>query len=326
MIGRIYTYYLFWLILSKKCMMSLTFLKFLQPYLQLYRLEKPIGIFLLLCPTICGVACAFLDATTSISPSLDLLKKVLLLFTLGVILMRSSGCGVNDFFDVDFDKHVARTKSRPFALGLLTKKQVLWAIFIPIIISCSLLLYAIIVWGFSWQLVLWAIVALFLAMTYPLLKRFFPLPQAYLAICFSISIPMSYVAFGLNPFNYTVGLLILGNALWTIGYDTFYAMTDKIDDEKLSLHSSAKTFGRYDGLIAGCCYAVGVILLVQTLLHVNNILNNILIIFASLNYITLLYLYFHYRKYKQPFLIFKKSIWICIFLMLMAGTAVLFRF
>lgn len=209
----------------------------MRPYLQLMRLDKPIGILLLLWPTLWGLWLAAQGM-----PDL----KILLIFVIGVVLMRSAGCVINDFADRNFDGHVQRTQQRPLVTGAVTARQ-------------ALLLFAGLV-GMSFALVLFlnpftialSVGAAALATLYPFMKRYTYLPQFVLGAAFAWAIPMAYSA-QLNALPWIVWLIYLANLLWTVAYDTAYAMVDREDDLQVGIKSTAILFGRYDrGMIALC--------------------------------------------------------------------------
>lgn len=210
----------------------------LSVYARLMRIEKPIGTFLLLWPTFWAlwIASRGLPDFT-----------VLLAFTLGTFLMRSAGCVVNDFADRDIDGAVARTSRRPFAQGLVTKSEALLLLLILCLLAalCLLPLNRL-----TW---LMSLPALFLAITYPFTKRFFPLPQFYLGLAFSFGIPMAFAAVteSVPPLAW---LIFAANVLWTLAYDTIYAMADKEDDLKIGIKTSAITFGHHDVSAVMLCH------------------------------------------------------------------------
>ena len=198
-------------------------------YIRLMRLDKPIGIFLLLWPTLWGLFIAA-DGHPSI--------QHLIIFILGTVFMRSAGCVANDILDRRFDSSVTRTKLRPLANQSIPVKN---AFFLLI----TLLLGAFIcVLFLNENAFYFSLVALFLALTYPLTKRFFVMPQAYLGLSFGMGIPMAFVANNIS-LSLTAWLLFLANVFWAIAYDTLYAVTDKNDDLKIGIRSSAIWFGNY---------------------------------------------------------------------------------
>ena len=210
----------------------------LSVYARLMRMEKPIGTFLLLWPTFWALWIA-----SKGMPDFT----VLLAFTLGTFLMRSAGCVVNDFADRDIDGAVARTSQRPFAQGLVTKSEALLLLLILCLLAalCLLPLNRL-----TW---LMSLPALFLAVTYPFTKRFFPLPQFYLGLAFSFGIPMAFAAVA-NSVPPLAWLIFAANVLWTLAYDTIYAMADKEDDLKIGIKTSAITFGHHDVSAVMLCH------------------------------------------------------------------------
>lgn len=208
-------------------------------YEKLMRLDKPIGILLLLWPTLWGQWLASHGHPDWL---------ILWIFVMGVVLMRSAGCVINDYADRDFDKHVARTRERPLAAGRVSPKEaLLLAAGLSVLAFLLILPLNNLVIGLS-------VVALFLAASYPFTKRFFAIPQAYLGIAFGFGIPMSYAAlWGDIPLEAWV--LLLANTFWAIAYDTQYAMVDREDDLKIGIKTSAITFGKHDLTAIAVCYA-----------------------------------------------------------------------
>lgn len=218
----------------------------LDVYERLMRLDKPIGILLLLWPTLWA-----LWAVSWGQPTL----LVLWIFILGTVLMRSAGCVINDYADRDFDGHVERTKNRPMATGVVSKKEaLLLAAGLSIVAFCLILPLNKLVWLLS-------VPALLLAASYPFTKRFFAIPQAYLGLAFGFGIPMAYAAF-LEMVPWGAWLLLAVNVFWCIAYDTEYAMVDREDDLKIGIKTSAITFGRFDVVAVMLCYAIALGLLV----------------------------------------------------------------
>jgi len=211
----------------------------LSHYEKLMRLDKPIGILLLLWPTLWG---------QWLASNGDPNWLILWIFVMGVVLMRSAGCVINDYADRDFDPHVARTRERPLAAGKVSAREALL-----LAAGLSLLAFLLILPLNALVLKL-SVVALFLAASYPFTKRFFAIPQAYLGIAFGFGIPMSYAAlWGEVPSEAWV--LLAANIFWAIAYDTQYAMVDREDDLKIGIKTSAITFGRYDLVAIAVCYA-----------------------------------------------------------------------
>lgn len=218
----------------------------LDAYERLMRLDKPIGILLLLWPTLWA-----LWAVSWGQPPL----LVVWIFVFGTVLMRSAGCVINDYADRNFDGHVERTKNRPMATGEVGRKEaLLLAAGLAMIAFCLILPLNRTVWLLS-------VPALFLAATYPYTKRFLAIPQAYLGIAFGFGIPMAYAAF-LEMVPWGAWLLLLANIFWCIAYDTEYAMVDRDDDLKIGIRTSAITFGRFDVAAVMFCYAMAIVLLI----------------------------------------------------------------
>ena len=214
-------------------------------YARLMRLDKPIGILLLLWPTLWAL---FL-ASDGHPPILHIF-----IFSLGTLLMRSAGCAVNDYADRDFDKFVKRTEHRPLTSGKISGKETLLVASFLAIISFLLVLQL------NTLTIQLSFAALAIAIIYPFTKRFFAMPQAVLGIAFGFGIPMTYAA-ELNSVPWQAWLMLLGNIAWAIAYDTAYAMVDRDDDLRLGLKTSAITFGKYDIFCVALCYACTLLLL-----------------------------------------------------------------
>lgn len=202
----------------------------LAAYYYLCRFDKPIGTELVFWPTLWALWIA-----SQGTPDLN----ILLLMILGVIFMRAAGCAINDFADRKVDGAVARTKNRPLATGIIQPIEAIWVFLILVVASAMLLLFLPI------ETFYWSFGALFLAFIYPFMKRYTHLPQVFLGAAFSWSIPMAYTAVGQTP-DLTCWLLYFGNLAWTVAYDTQYAMTDREDDLKIGVKSTAILFGHYD--------------------------------------------------------------------------------
>lgn len=255
--------------------------------IKLMRLDKPIGILLLLYPCILA-----LIAGSGFAPE-KIELKFWLIFIIGSILMRSAGCVINDYFDQDIDKHVKRTENRPLAAAQISSKNALYLLLFLCILAACLLFFL------PLQTYIFVVFAFILAMTYPLAKRYLAIPQAYLGLCFSMSMPVAYYSFsnveknfnGFNIFNefnifniFTLIFLMLANFLWVLSYDTFYAMVDKADDFELAKQQKIKTsalfFGKYDYVYALIFYYLsftGFLLI----LIINNLFYNNLIAILS---------------------------------------------
>lgn len=202
----------------------------LKAYIQLTRFDKPIGTELLLWPTFWAVWLAAYG-----QPSL----KVVFIMFLGVLFMRAAGCAINDFADRKVDGLVERTKQRPLVSGIISSKEALGVFAVLVLLSASLLLFLPI------ETFYWSFGALGLATLYPFTKRFTYMPQFVLGAAFSWAIPMAYVAQGKTP-DLSCWLLYAANLSWTVAYDTQYAMTDRADDLKIGVKSTAILFGKYD--------------------------------------------------------------------------------
>ena len=217
----------------------------LSQYEKLMRLDKPIGILLLLWPTLWG---------QWLASNGDPQWLILWIFVIGVVLMRSAGCVINDYADRDIDPHVARTRERPLAAGKVSPKEALL-----LAAGLSLLAFLLIL-PLNTLVLKLSVVALFLAASYPFTKRFFAIPQAYLGIAFGFGIPMSYAALqGEVPME--AWILLAANTFWAIAYDTQYAMVDRADDLNIGIKTSAITFGRFDLAAIAACYGATLALL-----------------------------------------------------------------
>ena len=215
-------------------------------YLLLMRLHKPIGIWLLLWPTLWGLW----FAAGGMPP-----PKVLAIFVLGTVLMRSAGCVVNDLADRNFDPHVARTRDRPIAAGRVTPGEAVRLFVVLCLIAFGL------VTQLNLTTVLLAAPAVLLAASYPYAKRFHALPQAHLGLAFSWGIPMAFAAIG-KPVPWMLcAELMLATVLWAVAYDTFYAMVDREDDLRVGVKSSAILFGDHDRAITSALQLAVIVLL-----------------------------------------------------------------
>ena len=214
-------------------------------YEKLMRLDKPIGILLLLWPTLW----ALWIAAEGMPPWL-----VLVIFCLGTVLMRSAGCVINDYADRAFDPHVERTRDRPLAAGKVRPGE---ALALAAVLSA---LAFLLILPLNRQVIELSVAALFFAASYPYTKRFFAIPQAYLGVAFGFGIPMAYAAVQ-EQLPADAGWLLLANVFWAIAYDTEYAMVDREDDLKIGIRTSAITFGRFDVAAVMACYAASLALL-----------------------------------------------------------------
>ena len=220
--------------------------KKINAYERLMRLDKPIGILLLLWPTLWALLIAGNGKPDWI---------IVLIFITGTVLMRSAGCVMNDLADHSFDGLVERTKHRPLITSEVSKKEAYW-------LAAGLCLAAFGLVCLMNRLTIYiSFAALFFAATYPLTKRFLAIPQAYLGIAFGMGIPMAFAA-TTGDVPTVAWLLMAANIFWAIAYDTEYAMVDRDDDLKIGIMSSAITFGRFDVLAVMLCYAATLLLLV----------------------------------------------------------------
>ncbi|WP_372882037.1 4-hydroxybenzoate octaprenyltransferase [Psychromonas sp.] len=217
-----------------------------QAYAQLMRIDKPIGTLLLLWPTLWALWIAAQGV-----PDLS----VLLVFSTGVFLMRSAGCVINDFADRKIDGFVERTRHRPLPSGRATSSEAIKLFLVLAMLSFLLVLTQN---GLTIQL---SFVGLLLAFAYPFMKRFTYLPQFFLGIAFSWAIPMAYAAQA-NALPAVVWLVFLVNILWTIAYDTLYAMVDRDDDLKIGVKSTAVLFAHNDKLIIAILQLTSLMLLI----------------------------------------------------------------
>ena len=217
----------------------------LPDFIRLARLDRPIGILLLLWPTLWGLWLA----ADGLPPT-----YVLFAFVLGTVLMRSAGCVINDYADRNFDGHVERTRNRPLATGVIRPREAL-------LYAAGLSLLALLlVLPLNTLVLMMSVPALFLAGSYPFTKRFLAIPQAYLGIAFGFGIPMAFAAVqGSVPA--IAWLMLLANVFWAVAYDTEYAMVDRPDDLKIGIRSAAITFGRFDVVAVMLCYAIALGLL-----------------------------------------------------------------
>jgi 4-hydroxybenzoate polyprenyltransferase len=202
-------------------------------YWRLMRFDRPIGILLLLWPTLWALWVAGEG-----SPS----AGNILIFCTGVVLMRAAGCIMNDVADRDFDPHVERTKSRPLACGELTVRQALFAFFVLMLLAFGLVLMT------NALTVKLAFAGALLASTYPFFKRWTHYPQVVLGVAFGWGVPMAFAAENSQVAN-VAWLILVINVIWSVVYDTLYAMVDRDDDISIGLKSTAIRFGRFDLLI-----------------------------------------------------------------------------
>ncbi len=214
-------------------------------YGRLVRLDKPIGILLLLWPTLWALWIAS-DGRPPLA--------IVVVFVVGTVLMRSAGCAINDWADRDFDRHVARTAERPLTAGRIAGWEAL------AVAAALALLSLLLILRLNGLTLALSVVAAFVAASYPFTKRFFALPQAYLGIAFGFGIPMAFAAIQdrVPPVAWT---LLAANVFWAVAYDTEYAMVDRDDDLRIGIRTAAITFGRGDVAAVMLCYAATLALL-----------------------------------------------------------------
>ena len=215
-------------------------------YAQLIRLEKPIGFYLLLWPTLWALAIAAQGAPDG---------WLLFVFVCGTFLMRSAGCAINDYADRDLDLNVARTRERPLTSGKITTREAL-----SVFAVLSLLAFLLVLSLNRFTIIL-SFVGILLAASYPYMKRFHYLPQVHLGAAFGWAVPMAFAA-QTGSLPKQAWLLYVATILWAVAYDTMYSMVDRDDDLKLGVKSTAILFGEYDRLMVGVFQAMFVATLV----------------------------------------------------------------
>lgn len=212
-------------------------IKKINAYERLMRLDKPIGILLLLWPTLWALWIASEGKPDG---------TIVLLFVTGTVLMRSAGCVMNDLADRNFDGSVERTRLRPLATGEVTAAESLALAIVLVLLAFLLVLFL------NKLTIMLSFAALFLAATYPFTKRFLAVPQAYLGMAFGFGIPMAFAAIT-GSVTMIAWLLLAASVCWSLAYDTAYAMVDREDDLKIGIRSSAIFFGKHDiAAIMGC--------------------------------------------------------------------------
>lgn len=232
---------------QRSALQQTTFYKKATLYSQLTRLDKPIGILLLLWPTLIAL---WIAADGWPDP------LVLSVFVIGVILMRSAGCAINDYADREIDGKVKRTRQRPLASGKITEKETLLVFAALSILAFSLVLLM------NTLTIIMSLVGVLLAISYPFMKRYHYLPQVHLGAAFGWSVPMAYAAQA-NEVNAITWLIFLATILWATAYDTMYAMVDYDDDIKIGVKSTAILFGNQDKLIIA---AIQILLILNLIL------------------------------------------------------------
>ena len=260
-------------------------MKHLKIFVELTRLNKPIGFMLLFWPCSWGLALAYSE-----NQNLNLFLYYLILFFLGSVLMRSAGCIFNDIVDKDFDKKVKRTKNRPIASGQINVKQS----FIYVLILCALAFLILI--QFNYLTIILGLSSMLLAFSYPFMKRITYWPQLFLGITFNWGIIMAWSSIT-NEISIEIVLLYLSAIFWTLGYDTIYGAQDMSEDEIIGLKSTSIKFKNYIKLFVGISYLITVILITYTFRDTVGI--NFFSILLFLFIITLFYQIFKFNK-KKP--------------------------
>ncbi len=215
-------------------------------YARLMRLDRPVGTYLLLWPVLWALWLASDGAPQ---------WQIVIIFALGTLLMRSAGCVINDYADRHFDPFVERTRERPLATGAVSEREALVLFTLLCLAAFGLVLLT------NPLTIKLSFVAIILASLYPFMKRFTHLPQLALGAAFSWSIPMAFAAEG-NQLPAALWLLYFANLIWTVAYDTFYAMVDREDDVLIGVKSTAILFGRHERVITACLQIVVIALLI----------------------------------------------------------------
>ena len=223
-------------------------MKHLKIFVELTRLNKPIGFMLLFWPCSWGLAYAYND-------NLSLFLHYLILFFLGSVLMRSAGCIFNDIVDKDFDKKVRRTKKRPIPSGKITVKKALVYVLILCLFAFLILLQ------FNLLTIFLGMSSMLLAFSYPYMKRITFWPQLFLGITFNWGIIIAWTSIN-NSINPEILILYLSAIFWTLGYDTIYGAQDMTDDEIIGLKSTSIKFKKNIKLFISICYSISIVLLI----------------------------------------------------------------
>jgi len=260
-------------------------MKHLKIFVELTRLNKPIGFMLLFWPCSWGLALAYSE-----NQNLNLFLYYLILFFLGSVLMRSAGCIFNDIVDKDFDKKVKRTKNRPIASGQINVKQS----FIYVLILCALAFLILI--QFNYLTIILGLSSMLLAFSYPFMKRITYWPQLFLGITFNWGIIMAWSSIT-NEISIEIVLLYLSAIFWTLGYDTIYGAQDMSEDEIIGLKSTSIKFKNYIKLFVGISYLITIVLVAY--IFKDKIGINLFSILLFLFIITLFYQIFKFNK-KKP--------------------------
>ena len=254
-------------------------------FIELTRLNKPIGFMLLFWPCSWGLAYAY-----SLNKDINSFVHFLLLFFLGSVLMRSAGCIFNDIVDRDFDKKVSRTKTRPIASGKISITQSI----IYVIALCVLALIILI--QFNNLTIILGFGSMFLAFSYPFMKRITYWPQLFLGLTFNWGIIMAWYAMGFQ-LSFDIILLYISAIFWTLGYDTIYGAQDMSDDEIIGLKSTSIKFKDKMKLFVTICYLISAISLVW--LNFEKLSVNISTLILIIFFLSLIYQLFNFEQ-KKP--------------------------
>lgn len=269
-------------------------LSILKNYFFLLRLDKPIGVYLLLWPSLTAVWLA-----SEGNPEL----LIVIIFCFGSFFMRSAGVIINDYFDQDIDRKVLRTFNRPIANYSVSNKEALALFSILMILSSSLLLFL------NLKSLYVALFCILLISTYPLMKRFLPIPQLYLGICYSMGIFMAY-AFYQGAFPLNCWLLFFGNIFWVLAYDTVYALSDRQDDLLINVKSSAIYFQGKEKLILWLSYFLLITFLVLIGIFNSFSLLYFFVVSANILLILLLMIATNFDKPSDCSKFFRKNNWL----------------
>ena len=257
----------------------------LKIFIDLARLNKPIGFMLLFWPCSWGLAYAYLD-----NQNLNLFIYYLILFFFGSVLMRSAGCIFNDIVDKDFDKKVTRTKTRPIAAGKIT----VWHSLIYVLVLCLIALVVLI--QFNIFTIILGMSSMLLAFSYPFMKRITYWPQLFLGITFNWGIVMGWAALN-NSISPEILTLYASAIFWTLGYDTIYGAQDMSDDEIIGLKSTSIKFKKNIRLFVSVSYLISISLIL--FLFKDFLGNNIFTLFLIMFLVSLFYQLFKFKKNKS---------------------------
>ncbi len=254
----------------------------LKIFIELTRLNKPIGFMLLFWPCSWGLALAYIQDQNS-----TIFLVHIILFFLGAILMRSAGCIFNDIVDKDFDKKVERTKNRPITSKKISVKKS----FLYIVVLC--LLAFIVLIQFNFKTILLGLSSMLLAFSYPFLKRFTYWPQLFLGLTFNWGMIMGYVSI-LDTISVDIIVLYISAIFWTLGYDTIYGAQDIVDDEIIGIKSTAIKFKKQIKLFVSTCYMITSVLIFY--IFIEKFRLNFFTLFLIMFFISLIYQLIIFKK------------------------------